>query len=346
MLTKKQVEEIREHLQHANEPLFLFDNDPDGLSSFLLLQKYVKKGKGFPIKSFPDLNETYFRKVQELNPDYVFILDKPLVSKDFFERVHEVHIPIVWIDHHDMDKNKIPNYVHYYNPLFNRKKTDEPVTALCYQINPDKNLDWLATVGCVSDRFYPKYYKDVKKKYPDLTIDSEDAFDIFYNSQIGKIARMFSFGLKDRTTNVINMLRFLMKTNTPYEILSDSSLNKGMHRRFDEIESKYQKLIGKALNYVKENNKVLFFQYSGTLSISADISNYLSYKFPNKTIVVIYVTGIKANISVRGKNIREKVLKAIGGLPMATGGGHEDATGAQVQIADVETFKKRFRDLF
>ena len=61
MLTKKQVTEIREHLHHANEPLFLFDNDPDGLCSFLLLQKYVKKGKGFPIKSFPDLNETYFK---------------------------------------------------------------------------------------------------------------------------------------------------------------------------------------------------------------------------------------------------------------------------------------------
>ena len=46
MLTKKQINEIREHLEKAQNPLFFFDNDPDGLCSFLLLQRYI--GRGMP----------------------------------------------------------------------------------------------------------------------------------------------------------------------------------------------------------------------------------------------------------------------------------------------------------
>ena len=46
MLTKKQIKEIKEHLDKAQNPIFFFDNDPDGLCSFLLLQRYCEKGKG------------------------------------------------------------------------------------------------------------------------------------------------------------------------------------------------------------------------------------------------------------------------------------------------------------
>jgi single-stranded DNA-specific DHH superfamily exonuclease len=345
MLTKKQVTEIREILNNSTSPLFFFDNDPDGLCSFLLLQKYIKKGKGFPIKSFPDLNETYFRKINELNPDCLFILDKPVISKDFFDKVHEINLPVVWIDHHEIDRKEIPDFVHYYNPMFNRKKTNEPVTALAFQINNDKNLMWLAVAGCISDKFFPDFYDDFKEKYPDLAADSREAFEILYNSQIGKIARIFSFALKDRTTNVISMMKFLIKANTPYEVLEDSSLNHTMHQRFEQIDSKYQRLLEKAVKSEKKSGRVLFFQYGGELSISADLSNELIHRFPKKIIVVVYVSGIKANISIRGKGIRKILLESIQDLEGATGGGHEDASGATVRIGDLEKFKERFGKL-
>jgi hypothetical protein len=49
-------------------PIFFFDNDNDGLMSFLLLQRYIGRGKGVVIRSFPDLNVSYYRKVVELKP--------------------------------------------------------------------------------------------------------------------------------------------------------------------------------------------------------------------------------------------------------------------------------------
>src|SRR3989338_5997513 len=111
MLTKKQVQEIKEHLEKAQNPVFFFDNDADGLCSFLLLQRFIGRGKGVPVRSFPDMGKDYYRKVEELNADYVFILDKPMVSKDFFDEVEKHNIPTVWIDHHEIDGLIIPSSI-------------------------------------------------------------------------------------------------------------------------------------------------------------------------------------------------------------------------------------------
>jgi len=340
MLTTKQIDEIREHLERAQNPVFFFDNDVDGLCSFLLLQRYIERGKGVPIKSFPNLSVNYFRKVSELNADYVFILDKAEVSKEFFEEVHKINIPIVWIDHHDVEGLEIPDFVSYYNPFLNKDQSNEAVTYLCYKVAGKKEDLWLAVIGCIADSFFPDFYSEFRKNYSDLVIDSENVFDIYYKSQLGNIARILDAGLKDRTTNVVNMLKFLMKVKTPYEVLDETSKNHSMHERFRYIDAKKNKLIEKAKRIMNDSN-FLFFQYKGDLSISSVLAGELKYLFPDKVVVVVYIVGIKANISVRGKNIKEKVLKAIEGLEDATGGGHEDAVGAKVRMQDLEEFRRR-----
>ena len=343
MLTKKQVKEIKEHLEKAQNPIFFFDNDPDGLCSFLLLQRYVGRGKGVAIKSFPEMNAEYFRKVTELNADYIFILDKPIVSSAFFEEAKNFNVPVVWIDHHDVQV-KVPDFVYYYNTSLNRFKKNEPVTYLCYKITQRKEDLWLGVVGCVSDRYVPDFYPEFLKLYPDLAIKVKDAFDIFYNSQIGKIVKISGFALKDRISNVVKMIKFLTIVKSPYEVLEESSKNHEMHLRFKQIYQKYQKLLEKAKAFTNEN-KVLFFQYGGDLSISADLSNELSYLFPQKVIVVVYITGMKANISVRGKKIRSIVLEAIKEIEGATGGGHENAVGCRMKIEDLGRFRESIEKL-
>lgn len=343
MLTEKQIKEIKEHLERAQNPLFFFDNDPDGLCSFLLLQRYIKRGKGVAIKSFPDLTGDYFKKVSELKSDYVFILDKPVISKEFWEKIEQVNLPVVWIDHHEVQV-KIPDFVNYYNPIYNKDKKSEPVSVLCYQITNKKEDMWIAFVGAISDRFLPDFYPEFKKKYPDLDYDSKNAFDLIYKTDMGKISKLMSAGLKDKTSNVVVMLKFLMKAKNPYEVLEESKGNLLMHRRFKHIENRYKRLLKEALEGHNPLDKILFFQYGGDLSISAELSNELSYKFPDKYIVVMYVKAVKVNISIRGEKIRDKVLKVINGIEGARGGGHENAVGAQVKIEDLELFRKRFTE--
>lgn len=343
MLNNQQIEEIKSHLEKAQNPLFFFDNDSDGLCAFLILQRYIGRGKGVPIRSFPELSGEYFRKIGELNPDYIFILDKPMVSREFLEEVSKHNIPIVWIDHHEIEREKIPEYVNYYNPLFNEHKQNPPTTYLCYQISEKKQDLWLGVAGCISDKFIPEFYEEFKNEYPDLATDSEDAFEIYYESLIGKIVRIFSFALKDRTTNVIDMLRFLVKSRSPYDVLEEKPENYHMHKRFNEINHKFKKFTQKAIE-ISDDKKMLFFTYGGDLSISSDISNYLSYKFPDKFVLVGYISGAKVNISGRGKGIKGVILKAIEDFE-ASGGGHEDAVGIQINFNDVEKFKEKIEEL-
>ena len=343
MLTKKQVKDIKEHLERAQNPVFFFDNDPDGLCSFLLLRRYIGRGRGVVIKSSPNLTVDYFRKVKELEADYVFILDKPEVSEEFFEECHKINIPVVWIDHHEVQK-EIPDFVSYYNPLANKGKSNEPVTTLCYQVSQRREDLWIAVIGCIADYYVPDFYSDFEKEYPDLGAMAREIPEIYYKSQIGKVAQIMNAGMKDRTTNVVQMLKFLIKVKTPYEILEESGENRFMHKRFNYFDGKQKKLIGKA-KMVAGDGKVLFFEYRGDLSISSELANELIYLYHDKIIVVAYNTGVKVNISGRGKKIRDKVLKAIEGFENATGGGHEDAVGAKIKSSDLEEFRKRMEKL-
>jgi single-stranded DNA-specific DHH superfamily exonuclease len=343
MLTEKQIHEIRSHLEKAQNPLFFFDNDPDGLCSFLLLQRALGRGKGIPVKTFPELSGEYFKRINELNADYIFILDKPVVSKDFFKECEQINIPVVWIDHHDIKSEDIPQFVNYYNPLFNKDRSNEPVTYLCHKTAGKKEDSWIALVGCVCDNFIPDFFKEFSGDYPDLIGDSKTAPEIYYNSQLGKIAQMMNFGLKDKITNVMKMLKFLMKIKTPYELLEETKENKSIYKRFEEVDRKYKKLLDKAMS-LDAKKKTLFFEYGGDLSISAEIANALQYKFPKKIICVARNTGAYTSISLRGKGVRKIVLKIIETLEGATGGGHEEAVGGRIRTEDSEKFRQKLEE--
>ncbi len=344
MLTKKQVSDVLDHLERAQNPVFFFDNDLDGLCSFLLLQRFIGRGRGIAIKSFPEMDVNYFRKVEELNADYIFILDKPLVSKDFFDKTREKNIPVVWIDHHKVD-NFLPEFINYYNPMFNSPKSDEPVTALCYQIVNNKRDMWIAVLGCIADNFMPDFYSNFLEEYPELAKKTKDPFEVLYKFKFGEIARIVSSGLKDTTTNVVAMLKFLMKAKSPNEILEESTKTHLLHKRAEEIYTKYRKLFDRAEEVAKKSGKIVFFKYSGDLSISGELSNELKFYFPKKIIVVARVNGIKINLSLRGKKIKDYFLKAIEGIESARGGGHEDAVGGQMNDNDFDKFKERLEKL-
>jgi len=346
MLTKEQISEIRERLEESQNPLFLFDNDTDGLCSFLLLRRHINRGKGFPVKSFPELNSTYSRKLDELNPDVLFILDKALVSPEFLEMVKQKNVPVVWIDHHDVPVPSLANTdgIDYYNPLRNEKHpSSEPTTYWAWQVTKNKNDMWLAMVGCLADAYLPDFSEELSYQYPDYWRMVENASEGRYKTQIGKIGMIFSFGLKDRTSNVISSIKFLSNVKSPADVFQESQHNTVLSR-YSFISRKYQQLIAKALSTPVEDD-ILYFQYGGDMSMSADISDELFHHFPNKTILVVYIMGAKANISIRSKrDILRPATEAIKEIAGATGGGHRNAVGSSMPAEDVLRFKKLFTE--
>jgi len=344
MLTEKQINEIKEHLERAQNPIFYYDNDADGLCSFLLFRRFLGRGKGVAIRSYPDLNKSYASKIVELNADYAFVLDKPILSKEFIDEVNRLNVPLIWIDHHDMPEVKLDkNYENFlvYNPVKNKEKSDEPITYLAYKITNKKDDVWIAMMGCVADHYMPEFAFEFKEKYPNYWAnDIKEAFDVYYKTEIGKIARALGFGLKDSTTHIVQLQNFLLNCKSPDDIFVETRTNSAFRKRYHEIKSKYDALIEKAEKKARE--KILFFEYSGDLSMSSDIANELCYKYPDKMIVVAFKKQGVCNLSMRGKNVKQMLDDLLKNFEGASGGGHEDAVGARIKADDLERFKELF----
>jgi len=182
-----------------------------------------------------------------------------------------------------------------------------------------------------------------------LFIDSTNAFEILYNSRIGVVAHLLNCGLKDKTTYVVKMIKFLMKVKSPYEILEKTSENREMHEKYQIINKKLKKFLGEAQEQAKSSDKLIFFEYGGDTSMSAEISNSLKYLFPGKIIFVVYASESNsfANISGRGENVKDILDRVLqqGNFENARGGGHENAVGAKIMKRDLPKFKELTQEI-
>jgi len=337
MLSKAEIEEIRKILEKSQNPIFFFDNDLDGLMGFLLLSRFIGRGKGVAVRSYPDLNVTYAKKIEEFKPDVIFIIDKPLVSEEFFAHARQSNIPVVWIDHHPPSQ-KIQD-ISYFNPINGNPSTNEPVSYWCWKIARESEESiWLAMAGCVSDWLIPDFKDRFIAKYSDLIEKETFVGNILYKTRFGKLIKILDFGLKDRTTNVLKMIKALQTAKSPYEVFDDSKFSDA-RKRYEQIDRKYSQLVEKAKEH--SSGKLIFFQYGGELSLSGEISNVLQYTYPEKIIVVAYIKGEKVNISMRGQfaDVRKMALIAMKDI-QGTSGGHEHAAGASIKVEDLPLFKE------
>jgi single-stranded DNA-specific DHH superfamily exonuclease len=342
MLNKKEVAQIQEELKLAQSPLFFYDDDPDGLCSYIIMYKYIKEGKGIIVKSSPVLKEMYVRKVTELNPDKIFILDKPLVQTEFIDQVKK---PIIWIDHHEIQNNFNKDKVKYYNPKKNDPDAYIPTTRLAYQINEDPKLLWVAMVGCLGDYYYPDFVNQFIEKYPSLLSEDKGLDDAKYNQPVGKLVNIFSFLLKGSTTDVKKNVSILMKLENPEEILNQTSAKgRYLYKKFEPIDKIYQELIKKSKKYVNRSKILLFPYEEDKISLTADLANYLTYKYPQKIIIIARKKSGEYKCSIRAKfPIREGLTKSLIGIN-GYGGGHDNACGAVIKEEDWEKFLTNFKE--
>jgi single-stranded DNA-specific DHH superfamily exonuclease len=342
MLSEKQISEIREHLEKAQNPIFYYDNDADGFCSYVLLRRFLDRGKGVAVRSFPELDAGYARKAKELNADYVFVLDKPVLSREFMQEMDDMGLPVVWIDHHDVERGdyeKDFGNLWIYNPARNSgdEKSEEPVTYLSYKIANRKEDVWLAVIGCIADHYLPEFASDFKDYYPEYWGQVKEPFDAYYRTEIGRIAMALNFGLKDSISHVVQLQNFMISCRGPEDVFQEISGNYHFRRKYLEVKKKYEYLLEKAKNQIDGN--ILVFEYAGDLSISADLANELSYLFPDAYIAVIYKKGNISNLSMRGKNVK-KVLEAVLSKIEGSGGGHDDAVGGRISTGDLERFRE------
>tara|TARA_Y100000310_G_scaffold293782_1_gene323659 strand:+ start:27232 stop:28260 length:1029 start_codon:yes stop_codon:yes gene_type:complete len=341
MLTKKQYQEIKDNLDGCKNPLFFFDDDQDGLCSFLLLYKYKNEGKGFIVKTSPKIDESFVRHVNNYNPDKVFILDIAIVEQEFLD---EVKVPVIWVDHHNpLERDRVK----YFNPRVNGDSL--PTTYLAYK-TVNENL-WLAMTGCVADYHIPDFAKEFEKKYPDL-IDRKykNPGDILYGgTKLGKLIRIFSFILKGKNEDVKKSLKIMTRIESPYEMLNqETSQAKYLYKRYEIFNKKYEILYNDVKEQAeKTKEKLVVYRYKDDVtSFTADLGNEISYNFPEKIILIARKKNNEMKCSLRSKKtvLPGLIEKSLDGL-RGYGGGHELACGLNVDVDDFEEFLRRFNEM-
>ncbi|MBI1935538.1 DHH family phosphoesterase [Candidatus Woesearchaeota archaeon] len=341
-LSTSQVHQIRDHLDSCKKPLFFFDDDQDGLCSFLQLYRYKKEGKGIIVKTTPRLGPVFVRKVEEYQPDKVFILDIADVQQDFLD---EMKVPVIWIDHHGPFERR---NVKYFNPRVSSFEDNFPTSFLCHQA-AGQDL-WLAVVGCVADWFIPPYVQDFKEKYPDL-IDYpyKTVGDILYNTKLGHLIRVISFILKGRTEDVNKSVMVMTRVESPYEILNrETAQGKFLYKRYEQANKLFEPLQKEVIAAAQHSkDKLVVYTYKDDkTSFTSDLANEAIYRFPDKIILVGREKNDEMKCSLRSSKtllppLIEKCLVGLEGY----GGGHENACGLNIKTRDFEEFVKRFRGM-
>lgn len=341
MLTKNQIEEFRDYLKKAENPLFFFDDDPDGLCSYLILKKYIGKGKGVVLKTKSMLTIDFYRKIEEYCPDYVFILDIPIVNQDFLDKIN---VPVIWLDHHQpLERSR----VHYYNPMLNKPKDNKPTTYYANEIAENKFL-WLATVGTISDWFYPSFAKEFSKLYPNiLPKNVKEANQAIFDSKLGDLIMTFASILKGPTSKVHRMASLLLTIDDPNELVENiTPRSKFINKEVAKLKKEYEYML-KQLEAQKPTKDKLFMVYLPTSknSFTSQISNFMIYKYPKKVIMVIRQKDDSMIMSVRSSKQKiEKIFReSLDGLE-GFGGGHDLACGGTIIKEQFEIFLSRFKE--
>lgn len=346
MLTGSQLDSIREILERSHNPFFLYDNDADGFCSHLLLRRFLGRGKGSPVRTHPEIDAGYARKAHSLGSDLIVVLDCPFLGVPFIEEAESLGIPVLWIDHHAVE---VPTYTYPALSIFNPTRdahhaTSEPITYWCYRISERTDDMWIAMMGCIADHYLPRFSKAFASEHPDFWKKRvREPFDAYYGSDIGLLARVIGFVLKDSLRHVVMFQDFMIDCTNPNAFLSELALERSFAVTYRTLRTRYDALLAEAVHCVKE--KIVFFQYGGQTSMSADLANELSYRYPQHYIVVAYVSGGFCNLSLRGKKVRTLLERLLPLFPGSRGGGHLSAVGARIGAEDLDRFVSTFQSL-
>lgn len=342
-----ELKDFRKRILEAKRPLFFYDDDADGLSSYLLC--HHARGEpalGIRVHSSAMLTADYLRKVEENLPDLVVVLDKPYVEQEFID---QVKVPILWLDHHEVQKPQ-GDHVFYYNP---RRKDDADNRSTTYwawkALGRPQDL-WIAAVGNISDWQVTDVAEAFCKQYPELLPPVKAAPEaLFGDHEFGRLTRIIQFNLKGDSSDVRTAIKILSRIESPQELLDHTSPRaKLLYKRYQTVEKQYQKMLSEARKSAGES-KLLYHLYQKLeTSLLSEVSNQLVFEYPQKIIFVAREHNNEVKLSIRSATVPvvEAVKKAMEGV-RGNAGGHTHACGGNIKADDFprffETFKKELQ---
>ncbi len=341
MLTASEVAKVKDELTSCQRPLFIFHDDPDGLASFLLCYRFVKEGRGIPVKAYPRITvEPYARKVEELGADKVFVLDVAMVDQEFIDAVN---VPVIWVDHHAVLER---DRVQYFNPQ--KRGVNIPTPALIWQVTGEERPQdlWIAVVGSIGDWYFPDFAPEFQQAYGELLpATCSTVQEALFNTTVGTLVKVFSFNLKGPMDEVNKAVKILTRIEDPYEILEQRTpQGKFLWKKYELVNKEYERMLSSALEHDTKEPIFVYTYQDDKLSLTKDLSNELLYKL-NKVVIVGREKSGEMRCSLRAPGqtkLATALAKALIGIE-GYGGGHEQACGAGIKKEDFKRFLENLR---
>lgn len=324
------AEHVRSLIRNAKNPIIFFDDDADGIASFLLTQRVLGNTLYAPVKKRENIGEVLAKLADDLGADLTIMLDVAQIDDGFFSQPRE----IVWIDHHEPIERT--DVVHY-NPK--RDGEDAPPTSvLVYELLGGP--EWIAAVGSVADYHVPPFIENVREQYPQLVPSFERVEDLIFSSPLGELSRLFEACVKGTVRDARSKLDMLRRITSPEELLEGTSLP-GEHIRAAYLSDRerYDRFLAEALEQVTDEKLFVYRYAHGGRTFTAELGNELAYRMPERIIIVASEYAGAYRLSMRSQTIElpqllERALIGIDG----GGGGHPHACGAHVATEDFERF--------
>ena len=337
MLTAVEVEFLRNELAEAQNPLFFHDSDGDGLGAFLALYRIHRKGKSYALGSTSCLGKEFLRKVEEINPDKIFVLDIPLMKQEFVDKANR---PIFWLDHHPVQEIK---NARYFNPRIKDPLAYIPTTRMAYQVSEKPEDIWIAMAGCLADFYLPDFIDEFIKQYPQWLEKVEDLPTMLFKREIGKLPKLLFFLQKGPTSEVSKSIKILTRIKSPDELFKqETPQGKFIYNRFIKINEKFEELLKEAKKKVTRSRLILFNYSENKWSFTNNLANELSGLYPDKKVIIARKKDELIKCSLRGKNVLYALQNALKGVD-GSGGGHPDACGAVIKEKDWSQFVLNFK---
>ncbi len=328
-------------LMHGKlKPIILFDDDPDGIISYVLFRRKALFAQPRLVRGTPILEKRLVQRIPS-DVDLTIILDKPGVEEDLARLLPE---PVVWIDHHPPATQTLGVYVNPTHAMGLHATT----SLLVHMLFPDTPA-WLALVGSIADHAYPeRLVERMKQDYPFLFEGWDGTLvSLKFDTPLARIIRLVSFSVKGDVRNAYAMLRALVSVQRPEDILvARSGMMGEVWEKYERMEKAYLEQLRDAYAHARDLGRVLAYTYTREgMSFTVDLANELAAR-TGKIIIVGRPYNGQVLFSIRSS--REPIVSAVQQAALlagGTGGGHTHACGARIPEDQAEFFIQTFAKL-
>ncbi len=340
-LGEREVDNVMRFISEGDNFSIFYHLDGDGITSAVLLATALKRlGK----------NVSYYRPTNYedftngINMDEV--TDR-IILCDIAGQPVEKGLglfsgkSICLLDHHELIEGK--NFP-YINPKMWGDDTYTPCALLTYRLFEDKlkDLDWVAMMGWISDAG-PKDDKEFGLRTLKKYNMEPGKHDFLLDNAFGRAAEM--------TNNMIIEYGRAGADEAVGILLSSNSLAEFMdNERVKNASKKVDKNIAELLDEFDERSErvidlIYFFEmpsskkrYAATLSTALSLNKYRN----NVVVIMTKVKGDVEKVSIRATGLKVRLPEALREVfkhIKGSGGGHDQASGAQIRPEDTDKFK-------